>query len=502
MKTVNNFLSDSASRLPDKTALVFGEQRFCYSDIFEYALNLAGYLKKNGLKKGDRVGIYLGNCPEAVISIFGVLEAGGCFVIINPTIKENKLTHIINNSGARFLITDIAKTPTVDNLKDRLDHEIGTVYSGIALSNEQCLERIIKEKNTLDWARPIDIDLASIIYTSGSTGDPKGVTMLHRNMVSAATSITTYLENIEDDIVLNMLPFSFDYGLYQLLMVFKFGGTLVLEKTFGYPYQMIELIGREKVTGLPCVPTMFAILLQLEKLEDVDLSSVRYITNTAAALPPNFIPRLQRIFKSARIFSMYGLTECKRVSYLPPDMISKKPDSVGIAMPNTEVWIADDDGSELPRGKIGELAVRGGSVMQGYWNDPETTARVLKPGRYPWEKALYTGDLFKMDADGYLYFVGRKDDIIKCRGERVSPKEIENVLYSMPEILNARVIGVPHEIFGQAIKAEIVLKDGHTLSDKQVLAHCRKNLEDLMVPQFIDFVKSLPISASGKIKRK
>ncbi len=502
MKTVNNFLSDSARRLPDKTALVFGGKRFTYKQIYDCSRNLAAYLKNNGLEKGNRVGIYLGNCTETVISIFGVLEAGGCFVVINPTIKDHKLTHIMNNSGAKFIISNAPKIPTITRLIDQFDHEVSTIFTGTDKSETNCFEKIIEETSDRNWALPIDIDLASIIYTSGSTGDPKGVTMLHRNMVSAATSITTYLENVEDDIVLNMLPFSFDYGLYQLLMVFKFGGTLVLEKSFGYPYQIIELIRKEKITGLPCVPTMFAILLQLEKLEDVDLSSVRYITNTAAALPPNFIPRLQKIFKSARIFSMYGLTECKRVSYLPPEMISEKPDSVGIAMPNTEVWIADDDGSELPRGKIGELAVRGGSVMQGYWNEPETTAKVLKTGRYPWEKALFTGDLFKMDADGYLYFVGRKDDIIKCRGERVSPKEIENVLYSMPEIMNARVIGIPHEIFGQAIKAEIVLRDNVSLTDKQVLAYCRKNLEDLMVPQFVEFVKSLPISASGKIKRK
>jgi len=321
-------------------------------------------------------------------------------------------------------------------------------------------------------------------------------------MYSAAASITAYLENVEDDIILNTLPFSFDYGLYQLLMSFKIGGTLILEKGFGYPFQIIELIKKEKVTGLPCVPTILAILLQLENLESQDLTSVRYITNTAAQLPKGYIPRLKAAFPNARIYSMYGLTECKRVSYLPPELIDKKPGSVGIPMPNLECWIEDEEGRELPPGEIGELVVRGASVMQCYWNDPEGTSAILKKGKYPFEKKLYTGDLFRMDDEGCLYFVGRKDDLIKSRGERIAPKEIEDVIYDIPEVLGVRVIGVPHEIFGQAIKAEIVIKNGSELNEKEVKSHCKNHLEDLMVPHLIEFVKELPISESGKIKRK
>lgn len=502
MNLVNHFLSESAGRLPSKTALVFARKRFSYREIYQKAFNLASLLNEQGLERGDRVGIYLGNSPEAVISIFAALEAGGCFVIINPTIKRDKLRYILENSGARFLITDY---PRKDSLKDAfaaMKTAPRTIFTGASGSDEPGFEEVIKHDTGSRWPTHIDIDLAAIIYTSGSTGEPKGVTMTHRNMVSAATSITTYLENVEDDIVLNMLPFSFDYGLYQLLMTFKFGGTLVLERGFGYPFQIVELIKKEKITGLPCVPTMFAILLQLQHLEKQNLDSVRYITNTAAALPPNFIPRLKRAFPKARIYSMYGLTECKRVSYLPPNMIDRKPDSVGIPMSNTEVWVVDENGNSLPPGEVGELVVRGGSVMRGYWNDPEGTADVIKPGRYPWEKILYTGDLFRLDEDGFLYFVGRKDDIIKCRGERVSPKEIENVLYSMEEVLNARVIGIPHEIYGQAIKAEIIIKDNHSLDEGKVKAYCRQHLEDLMQPQVVEFVKTLPVSTSGKIKRK
>ncbi len=498
---VHDFLIRSTDRNPEKTALIFQKREYTYNQIRQSASSLAGFLLKHSIRTGDRVAIYLGNEPATAISIFGALLAGGCFIIINPTIKANKLVHILNNSQARFLIAPFSKKSLLDKVNSQLDSPPETIYTAADGNGENDFEQIIEHPVSAELPRVIDDDLAAIIYTSGSTGDPKGVTMSHRNMVSASTSITTYLENIENDIILNMLPFSFDYGLYQLIMTFHIGGTLVLERGFGYPYQIIEIIKKYEVTGLPCVPTIFAILLQLETLEQENLSSVRYISNTAAALSPTYIPRLQKAFPRSRIYSMYGLTECKRVSYLPPRDINAKPDSVGIPMPNTEVWVADDNGQEVPRGKVGELVVRGGSVMRCYWRDPEATAVRLKEGKYPWEKVLYTGDLFRMDDEGYLYFVARKDDIIKCRGERVHPKEIETVLYSMDEVLNARVIGVPHEIYGQAIKAEVVLKEGKAVSDKEILAYCRQNLEDLMVPQIIEIVESLPISASGKIKR-
>ena len=499
---LHDFLINSSKKYPLKHALVFESKRYTYQEIRKKASNTASFLIRHGLLKGERVGIYLENCPESVFSIFGVLEAGGCFVIINPGIKSSKLKHILIDSGLRFVITSITGNAELEKICGEIDNPPLVVFAdSLHKKNEHPLETA-KTNSPLLRSPIIDADLAAIIYTSGSTGKPKGVTMTHRNMVSAATSITTYLENIESDIILNMLPFSFDYGLYQLLMTFKFGGTLVLEKRFGFPYQVIEIIKREKITGLPFVPTMFAIILQLENLQKENMESVRYITNTAAALPPAFIPRLRAAFPNARIFSMYGLTECKRVSYLPPDMIEKKPNSVGIPMPNLEVWIEDNNGNRMEPGQIGELVVRGASVMQGYWNDLETTAKVLKKGIYPWENVLLTGDLFKMDDDGYLYFMGRKDDIIKSRGERVSPREIEDVLYGMDEILNARVTGEPHDIFGQIIKSEIIIKDGFALDEKQVKAHCKRHLEDLMIPQIIKFVKTLPMSTSGKIKRK
>ncbi len=498
---LSDFLLKSARDYPDKTALYFGDDAYSYGQLHRYSRNLAAFFRKNGIKKGDRVITYLENNPETVISIFGTLLAGGAFSVVNQTIKSNKFLYILKNCSPAFIITDNSKIEMLNELKKQTDlPPVLTIDKGAQSAIP--FHEIVEQDSEPPHLRIIDLDLAAIIYTSGSTGDPKGVTLTHRNMVTAARSITQYLENVTSDIVLCVLPLSFDYGLYQVLMSFLFSGTVVLEKKFGYPFKLIKLIRSRRITGLPCVPTMMAIFLQMEGLEKKNLTYVRYISNTGAALPPSYIPRLKRIFPNARVYSMYGLTECKRVAYLPPNLIEKKPDSVGIAMPNTEVYVVDDNGNIRERDAVGELVVRGSNVMRGYWNDPEGTARVLKPGKYPWETTLYTGDLFRIDKDGFLYFLGRMDDIIKSRGERVSPKEIENVLYQIEDVVDARVTPVPDEILGNAIKAEVVIRNGSKISINDIIHHCRDNLEDLMLPKYIEMVASLPKSESGKILKK
>ena len=250
------------------------------------------------------------------------------------------------------------------------------------------------------------------------------------------------------------------------------------------------------------MPTIVAILLQMEDLSKFDFSFIRYISNTAAALPVSYIKRLQALFPNANIYSMYGLTECKRVSYLPPEYINSKPESVGIPMPNEEVFIVNSKGEEVNSGEVGELVVRGSNVMQGYWNSMEETARTFRPGRHRSEALLYSGDLFRKDEDGFLYFVARKDDMIKTKGERVSPKEIENMLCDMDGIIEAAVIGVPDSIFGQAIKAFIVPEEKYNLTEKLVMRYCSNTLETFMIPKFIEFRKSFSKSNSGKIDKK
>jgi acyl-CoA synthetase (AMP-forming)/AMP-acid ligase II len=321
-------------------------------------------------------------------------------------------------------------------------------------------------------------------------------------MVSAARSIIQYLENRSDDITLTVLPLSFDYGLYQVIMAFMFGGTVVLERSFLYPVKFLECIQREKVTGLPLVPTIAAMLLKMQSIDRYDLSSLRYVTNTAAALPVDHIRRLRALLPHARLYSMYGLTECKRVSYLPPEELDRRPSSVGKAMPNTEVLIVNEAGEEVLPGVVGELVIRGAHVMRGYWNAPELTAATFRPGRFPGEIHLHSGDLFRKDEEGFLYFVGRKDDMIKCKGERVSPREVENILCQLDGVAEAAVIGIPDEIFGHVIKAFVVRRKVSSLSERDVLRHCAANLEALMVPKRIEFLDDLPKTPNGKVDRK
>jgi acyl-CoA synthetase (AMP-forming)/AMP-acid ligase II len=320
-------------------------------------------------------------------------------------------------------------------------------------------------------------------------------------MLTAATSISSYLGILEDDVILNTLPLAFDYGLYQMIMAFRQGARLILERSFTYLAEVLKVASAERITGLPGVPTIFAILAEMKSLGSFDLSSVRFVTNTAAALSLKHIDFLKRAFPGARIYSMYGLTECKRCTYLPPEDIERKPTSVGIAIPNTEVWVVDDQGNRVAPGVVGQLVVRGATVMKGYWKKPEATAKKLKPGLLPGEQVLWTGDYCKMDEEGYVYFVGRMDDIIKSRGEKVAPKEVENILVSLPGIREAAVIGVSDDLLGEAVKAFVVLEAGAQLTAKEIQNYCQSKLENFKVPKVIEFMAELPKTDTGKVKK-
>jgi len=503
---VHDFLQQSAERHPGKMALVSSGQRMTYVDLEALANRLANALIAHDVGRGDRVAIYLANCAEAVIAIFAALKAGTIFTCINSTTKFDKLSYILNDCRATALVSHASRRDMLARLCAQVPSLKFVALAGAegnaGEKNMVSLPKVFQESPPhRPPRRGIDIDLAAIIYTSGSTGRPKGVMCTHLNMVSASTSITQYLENVPEDIIINVLPLSFDYGLYQVLMAFQVGATLVLERGFAYPAAILNRIEEERVTGFPGVPTIFAMLLQMD-LSRWDLTSLRYLTNTAAALPVTHIQQLRKAFPQAKLYSMYGLTECKRVSYLPPEELDRRPGSVGIAIPNTEVWIEDEEGRRVGPGEVGELVVRGSHVMQGYWELPEETARTFRPGRYPGERLLYTGDLFTMDEEGFLYFVSRKDDIIKSRGEKVSPKEVEDVLYRLDGVIEAAVVGVPDPLLGQAIKAYVVSKDGVGLTEKQVLRHCAAHLEDFTVPKYVEFCDSLPKTPSGKISKR
>ena len=506
---VSDFLKDSARTYPEKVAVVFEGRRETYAQLNDKANQLARTLIDHGLCRGDRVAVYMDNSLGAVISVFGILKAGGVLSVLNPAIKVDKLTYILRDSSATMLISDAKHVPVaVQAIRDAPSLSTMIIDGECKMCDSRPGVSLLSMDDTLKYQptsppahQTIDLDLAAIIYTSGSTGSPKGVMATHLNIVSAASSITQYLENTASDVILNTLPLSFDYGLYQLLMAFKVGATLVLEKSFTFPYRVVDLMLRERVTGFPGVPTIFALLLQLRDLKKHDFSALRYVTNTAAALPVPYINRLRETFPQAKIYLMYGLTECKRVSYLPPEEIDRRPTSVGKAIPNTEVYIVDEDGRRLGPGVVGELVVRGSHVTLGYWGAPEETARVFRPGPLPGERVLHTGDYFKMDEDGYLYFIGRKDDMIKSRGERISPKEIEDVLYGLEGVIEAAAVGVPDAILGEAVKAVLVLRPGVNLSERQVRAYCSERLEDCMVPKIVEFWPALPKTLSGKINK-
>jgi amino acid adenylation domain-containing protein len=486
---VHHFLEHSARRRPDKTALICDGRRLTYADLDGLAEGLAARLRAAGVGRGDRVAIFLDNTVEAVVALFAALKAGGVFVVVNPTTKADKLAYIVGNCRAVAVVTDDRRCAGVAEALAGLPHRPAVVSPRVAPAGRGPVPPAI------------DADLAGLIYTSGSTGRPKGVMTTHLNVVTTATSITTYLENTEDDVIVNVLPLAFDYGLYQVFMAFQVGATLVLERSFTYPWAVIDTIVREGVTGLPIVPTMAAILLQLD-LRRVDFSRLRYLTNTAAALPAAHIRQLRALFPHVALYSMYGLTECKRVSYLPPVELDRRITSTGIAIPNTEVYIVDEADRRVGPGVVGELVVRGSHVTRGYWELPEETQARFRPGPLPGEHVLYTGDLFRMDADGYLYFVARKDDIIKTRGEKVSPREVEEVLHGHPAVAEAVVTGVSDPVLGEAIRAVVTVRPGAHVTAADIRRHCRARLEDFMVPRLVDFVDHLPMTATGKVARR
>lgn len=504
MILVHDFLRERAQRSPDKPAVICGSDVRTFARIDSESDSVARELQEAGIVRGDRVAIMMDNSPELVISLFSVLKAGGVFVIVNPTTKAAKLEYILNDCGVAALVAAPGVAGVVGSIRQRvaaLGTVIWTEKPGDAGDDRSFSEILSDSRGRPSDPGLIDQDLCTIIYTSGSTGHPKGVMLTHRNMANTAWSISTYLGNVPEDVVINVLPLSFDYGLYQVITGARVGFTVVLEPSFAYPYRILQRMAECHVTGLPGVPTIFARLLEMAPFDGLDLSSLRYLTNTAAAFPPAHIRRLQALFSSATVFSMYGLTECTRVCYLAPARLTDKITSVGKAMPNSETYIVDEDGNRVGPDVVGELVVRGSNVMRGYWGKPEETSRRLRDGEIPGEKVLYTGDFFRVDEEGFLYFVGRKDDIFKCKGEKISPKEIENALYELNNVAEVAVIGVPDRIEGSAIKACVVPREGQILTEQAIRKHCRGCLENYMVPKFVEICESLPKTSSGKIKK-
>ncbi len=419
---VHDFLRDSAARHADKCYLIAGSERRTFGQVEQESDRLACELQRAGVRRGDRVAVLMDNSAELVVSVFGILKAGAVFVIINPTTKSKKLSYILNDCGVKAIVVHPALAQAIAPVLPETPSLSTVIWTGRPAEGSpagRTFEQILSEPHS----RPrdpglIDNDLCTIIYTSGTTGSPKGVMLTHRNLVNTTWAISTYLGNVPEDVVICVLPLSFSYGLCQILAAVRIGFSVVVEKSFAYPYQILKRIAECRVTGLPGVPTIFATLLQMAPFDGLDLSALRYMTNAAAALPPAHIRRLRELFPHVAIFSMYGLTECTRVCYLDPDQLDARITSVGKAIPNEEVYIVDEQGNRVGPSVIGELVIRGANVMRGYWGKPKETAERLREGEIPGEKVLYAGDLFRMDEEGFLYFIGRKDDVFKCKGEK------------------------------------------------------------------------------------
>jgi len=496
----------TVARVPDDIALVTGAERYTYRALNGLADRLAAALQRLGVARGDRVALFADNGVEVVAGVLAALKAGAVFMPVNPLTKADKLAYLLNDARSACLVTaqslHAVWKPALESSPSVRACLVSALPAGDAGGRVSAFETAIAgEGQEVRPTAVIDQDLASIIYTSGSTGEPKGVMLTHLNMVSAARSVNGYLGMTGNDVIMCALPLAFDYGLYQILMGFLVGARVVLERSFSFPVKILERMAGEGVTVFPGVPTMFSMLVGLGDLSRFDLSRLRMITNTAAALSERHIEELRALFPRATLFSMYGLTECKRVTYLPPEQLEVRPGSVGRGMPNQEVWLVDEHGRRLPHGSVGELVIRGSHVMRGYWEKPEETARRLKPGPYPGESVLYSGDLFRTDEEGYLYFVARKDDIIKSRGEKVSPREVENALYALEGVQDAAVIGVPDPVLGEAIKAFVVLRPGYSYGEREVVRFCLGRLESFMVPKYVSFVAELPATGTGKIRK-
>jgi long-chain acyl-CoA synthetase len=491
-------------RLPKKLALVDGNVRVTYETLGHKVATLARALREDGVAPGDRVLVFLESSVEFAVAVHAVLDIGAVFVPVSSLTKADKLRRLAADSGATGILTHtnladswmpaIANAPSIQSCRVAGGADLPMSVASIRpWPPDDVAAKPVR-------ARRIDQDLAAIIYTSGTTGVSKGVMLRHINMVSARRSVQQYLRYREDDIIGLVLPPAFSYGLYNLVMGLGLGATIVIERLGAFPTKVAQMLERERVTVLPGVPTMFAGLLGLRDLARYDLSSVRIVTNAAAAIPEQHVRRVRLAFPQARFYSMYGMTECMRVTYLPPDELDRRPGSVGRGMPNQEHWLVDADGRRLPFGSTGELVVRGSHVMAGYWGRPVETEQRLKPGPLYGERVLHTGDIFRADDAGYLYFVARMDDIIKTRGEKVSPREVESAIYKLQAVATCAVVGVPDDSLGEAVKAFVTLRPGWTVTERDIIKHCLSELENFMAPKSVVIVDQLPRTDSGKIR--
>lgn len=503
---VSDFLEWNAAYNPDRIAIVWEGQKWTYAFLNAQANRVGHWLRETGVRSGDRVVLCGHNTPHLVASLFGVLKAGAIAVPLHPRTSLAALAFIVRNCVPAAIITEsdlvrlFFQSCRGEDKPLLVTSTTGSVspWEGAATSWDM-LGSLPDEPPVKDVSPD---DLALIIYTSGSTADPKGVMEPHRQVVFAVQAINAVLRNTSEDVVLCGLPFSFDYGLYQIFLAFQAGARLVLERDFSFPLAIPRILKEQGVTGFPGVPSLFAVLLRSRLLERVELPQLRYITSTGDIWPPAHIRALRNILPHVTIFPMYGLTECKRVSIIPQGYLDGHETSVGLPLPGTNVFVVDEKGQEVPRGMVGELVVRGPHVMLGYWNDPAETARRFWFDSSTGERFLRTGDLFRIGEDGFLYFVGRKEMFIKSRGQKVSPTEIESVVSEIPGVAEVAATGIPDPVMGEAVCVFIVPTDAGVITPESVAQRCAQTLPPAAWPRHVFLLESaLPRTMHGKIDR-
>ena len=508
---VHHMLWSSAKRLPEKTALVYREESVTYGDLLSQVSGVATGLRQIGIERGERVGIYLDPSIELVVSIFGVSQAGAVFVPINGLLLADQVGHIAQDCGMRALITIKKRLPDLQKVIEKLprlefliiieDGSDGVPFSSVHWFHELAE----KDDSSLGTDTCIEKDLAAILYTSGSTGKPKGVMLTHSNIVNGSSIVSTYLEITERDKILAVLPFSFDAGLNQLMTAFQQGGTIVL-MTFVFAKEIVQMLLKEHITGLAGVPTLWNLLAQSNStLQKNTFPHLRYITNTGGAMPQNVLALLRKALPATSVYLMYGLTEAFRSTYLPPEELDRRPTSMGKAIPNTEILVVNEQNKPVKPGEVGELVHRGPTVSLGYWGNLELTEKVLRSNPFTLstggteEKVCYSGDLVKMDEEGFLYFVGRRDSMIKSAGFRISRTEVEEAIYQSGFVKEVAVIGVPDEILGQAVLAFIVRQNDQSFDLNKLAAFCSMKLPRYMMPKAFHVLENLPKTPNGKI---
>lgn len=503
----------AADRTPQAIALRHDGATFSYAELAGLIARFAGALAELRVQRGERVAVYLDKRVETVVASFGAPAHGAVFVPINPLLKPEQVGYILRDCNVRVLVTSPerlqALTATLPDCPD-LRHVIVTGAPAAAPAAGAVAVHAwgaVLEVAARGGHRVIDTDTVGILYTSGSTGKPKGVVLSHRNMVAGAKSVASYLGNHADDVLLAALPLSFDAGFSQLTTAFHAGASVVL-LNYLLPKDVVKAVAAHGVTGLTAVPPLWIQLTQVSWANGAG-ERLRYFANTGGRMPLETLNSLRSLLPRARPFLMYGLTEAFRATYLPPEEVDRRPDSIGKAIPNSEILVLRPDGSPCDADEPGELVQRGALVAQGYWNDVEKTAERFKPlpgregGLVLPELAVFSGDTVRRDAEGFLYFIGRRDEMIKSSGYRISPSEVEEVLYGTQLVGECAAFGVPHALLGEAVMVVATPRPGTSVDAARLLALCRERLPAYMVPaQIVLREGPLPRNANGKIDRK